>query len=91
MILAPAGSGEGGSLGRAAPLMKVGGRTERSMMIIITIVMIIIVIIMIVMIIITITIMKVFGENGEEQEAKDEIITEPSSIFNRLSCLAVIL
>jgi len=40
-------SGEGGSLGRAAPLMKV------------------------------------FGENGEEQEAKDEIITEPSSIFNR--------
>jgi len=27
--------------------------------------------------------MKVFGENGEEQEAKDEIITEPSSIFNR--------
>jgi len=23
------------------------------------------------------------GENGEEQEAKDEIITEPSSIFNR--------
>ena len=90
MKLSPAGSGEGGSLGRAAPLMKVGGRTGRSM-IITTIVMIIIVIIMIVMIIITITIIKVFGENGEEQEAKDEIITEPSSIFNRLSCLVVIL
>ena len=59
--------------------MKVGGRTDMLIMIII------------VMNIITITIMKVFGENGEEQEAKDEIITEPSSIFNRLSCLAVIL
>ena len=79
MKLAPEGSGEGGSLGRAAPLMKVGGRTDMLIMIII------------VMNIITITIMKVFGENGEEQEAKDEIITEPSSIFNRLSCLAVIL
>ena len=84
MKLAPAGSGEGGSLGRAAPLMKVGGRTEM-------LIIIIIVIIMIVMIIIIITIMKVFGENGEEQEAKDEIITEPSSIFNRWSCLVVIL
>ena len=42
------GSGEGGgSLGRAAPLMRV------------------------------------FGEDGEE-ESRDEIITEPSSIFNRL-------
>ena len=29
--------------------------------------------------------MRVFGEEGEEQEAKDELITEPSSIFNRLA------
>ena len=64
--------------------MKVGGRTDM-------LIIIIIVIIILVIIIITITIMKVFGENGEEQEAKDEIINEPSSIFNRLSCLAVIL
>ena len=27
--------------------------------------------------------MRVFGEDGEE-ESRDEIITEPSSIFNRL-------
>ena len=80
MKLATAGSVEGGSLGRAAPLMKVGGRTGRSMMLMI--------IIIIVIIIIIITIMKVFGENGEEQEAKDEIITEPSSIFNRSSAEA---
>ena len=29
--------------------------------------------------------MRVFGEEGEEQEAKDELINEPSSIFNRLA------
>ena len=28
--------------------------------------------------------MRVFGEDGEEEETRDEIITEPSSIFNRL-------
>ena len=28
--------------------------------------------------------MRVFGEDGEEEEGRDEIITEPSSIFNRL-------
>ena len=28
--------------------------------------------------------MRVFGEDGEEEESRDEIITEPSSIFNRL-------
>ena len=48
IIKIPEGSGDGGgSLGRAAPLMRV------------------------------------FGEDGEE-ESRDEIITEPSSIFNRL-------
>ena len=48
IIKIPEGSGDGGgSLGRAAPLMRV------------------------------------FGEDGEE-EGRDEIITEPSSIFNRL-------
>ena len=25
-----------------------------------------------------------FGEDGEEEEGRDEIITEPSNIFNRL-------
>ena len=28
--------------------------------------------------------MRVFGEDGEEEESRDEIINEPSSIFNRL-------
>ena len=27
--------------------------------------------------------MRVFGENGEEEESRDDIIIEPSSIFNR--------
>ena len=31
----------------------------------------------------TAPLMRVFGEDGEE-ESRDEIITEPSSIFNRL-------
>ena len=28
--------------------------------------------------------MRVFGEDGVEEESRDEIINEPSSIFNRL-------
>ena len=35
--------------------------------------------------------MRVFGEEGEEQEAKDELITEPSSIFNRLALFFISL